>query len=78
MCDATGLSQHRACRLTSLPLTTCRYKAQRPAADAHLSGRITDWHWSAGVLAIDVLRREGLHVNHTRVYRAGRKTQTAS
>ncbi len=51
MCDATGLSQRRACLLTGLSLSTCRYEAQRPAADAHLSGRITSWHWSAGVLA---------------------------
>ncbi len=42
MCDATGLSQRRACRLTGLSLSTCRYEAHRPAADAHLSGRITD------------------------------------
>lgn len=42
MCDATGLSQRRACRLTGLSLSTCRYDAQRPAADAHLSGRITE------------------------------------
>jgi len=28
------------------------------------------WHWSAGVLAIwQLLRREGLQVNHNRVYR---------
>lgn len=47
MYDATGLSQRRACRLTDLSLSTCRYDAQRPAADAHLSGRITE-------LAIDV------------------------
>lgn len=31
MCDATGLSQRRACRLTGLSLSTCRYEAQRPA-----------------------------------------------
>ena len=42
MCDATGLSQRRACRLAGLSLSTCRYDAQRPAADAHLSGRITE------------------------------------
>jgi len=73
MCDATGLSQRRACRLTGLSLSTCRYEAQRPASDAHLYGRITElalerrrfgyrriWH---------LLRREGLHVNHKRVYR---------
>lgn len=42
MSDVTGLSQRRACRLTGLSLSTCRYEAQRPAADAHLSGRITE------------------------------------
>jgi putative transposase len=56
-----------------LSLSTCCYDAQRPAADTYLSGRITD-------LAIErrrfgyrriwqLLRREGLHVNHKRVYR---------
>lgn len=73
MCDATGLSQRRACRLTGLFLSTGRYDVQRPAADAHLSGRITE-------LALErkrfdyrrtwqLLRSEGLHVNHKRVYR---------
>lgn len=42
MCDATGLSQRRTCSLTGLSLSTCRYEAQRPAADVHLSGRITE------------------------------------
>lgn len=56
-----------------MSLSTCRYDAQRPAADAHLSGRITK-------LALErrrfgyrrvwqLLRREGLHVYHKRVYR---------
>jgi putative transposase len=56
-----------------LSLSTCRYEAQRPASDAHLSGRITE-------LALERrrfgyrriwprLRREGLHVHHKRVYR---------
>ena len=58
MCGAAGLSQRRACRLTGLSLSTCRYEAQRPASDAHLTGRI----WQ-------LLRREGVHVNHKRVYR---------
>ncbi|HHA1259768.1 TPA: IS3 family transposase [Enterobacter asburiae] len=73
MCDATGLSQRRACRLTGLSLSTCRYKAQRPAADAHLSGRITELALERrrfGYRRIwQLLRREGLHVNHKRVYR---------
>jgi putative transposase len=73
MCDATGLSQRRACRLTALSLSTCRYEAQRPAADAHLSGRITELALERrrfGYRRIwQLLRREGLHVNHKRVYR---------
>jgi putative transposase len=73
MCDATGLSQRRACRLTGLSLSTCRYDAQRPAADAHLSGCITDLELERrrfGYRRIwQLLRREGLHVNHKRVYR---------
>ncbi len=51
----------------------CRYEAQRPAADAHLSGRITELaleHRRFGYHRIwQLLRREGLHVNHKRVYR---------
>ncbi|HBI6868961.1 TPA: IS3 family transposase [Enterobacter cancerogenus] len=73
MCDATGLSQRRACRLTGLSLSTCRYEAQRPAADAHLSGRITELALERrrfGYRRIwQLLRREGLHVSHKRVYR---------
>ena len=73
MCDATGLSQRRACRLTGLSLSTCRYEAQRLAADAHLSGRITELALERrrfGYRRIwQLLRREGLHVNHKRVYR---------
>ena len=73
MCEATGLLQRHAYRLAGLSLATCRYEAQRPAADAHLSGHIT-------VLALErrrfvyrriwqLLCREGLPVNHKRVYR---------
>ena len=73
MCDVIGLSQRRASRLTGLSLSSCRYDAQRLATDAHLSGCITE-------LALErrrfgyrhiwqLLRREGLHVNHKRVYR---------
>jgi len=68
MCDATGLSQRRACSLTGLSLSTCRYKTQRPAADAHLSGRITKPALERrrfGYRRIwKLLRREGLQVNH--------------
>ena len=73
MCEATGLSQRRACRLAGLSLSTCRYSAQRPAADAQLSLRITELALERrrfGYRRIwQLLRREGLCVNHKRVYR---------
>ena len=73
MCEAAGLPQRRACRLESLSLSTYRYSAQRPAADAHLSGRITELALERrrfGYRRIwQSLRREGLHVNYKRVYR---------
>lgn len=73
MCDAAGLSQRRACRLAALSLSTCCYSAQRPAADAQLSLRITELvpeRRRFGYRRIwQLLRREGLHVNHKRVYR---------
>ena len=73
MCDVTGLSQRRACTLTGLSLSTCRYFAQRPAGDAHLSGRIIELVLERirfGYQRIwQLLRRGALHVNHRRVYR---------
>ncbi len=73
MCDATGLSQRRACRLTGLSLSACRYDAYGSVADAHLSGRITELALERrrfGYRRIwQLLRRQGLHVNHKRVYR---------
>jgi len=69
MCDATGLSQRRDCRLTGLSLSTCRYDAQRPAADAHFSGSITELALERYRHIWQLLRRDGLHVNHKRVYR---------
>lgn len=61
-----GLSQRRVCRLAGLSLSTCRYSAHRPAADAELAlarrrfGYRRIWQ---------LLRREGLCINHKRVYR---------
>jgi len=73
MFDATGLSQRRACRLTGLSLPTCRYEAQRPAADAYLSERITELALErrrSGYRRIwQLLCCEGLHVNHKQEYR---------
>ena len=51
MCDATGLSQRRACRLTGL---SCRPAAMRLTVRLLMriyQGASLSWHWSAGVLA---------------------------
>lgn len=68
MCEAKGLSQRRACRLAGLSLSTCRYSAQRPAADAQLSLRITELALERrrfGYRRIwQLLRREGLCVTN--------------
>lgn len=42
MCEASELSQCRACRLAGLSLSTCRYEYQRQASDAQLSVRIIE------------------------------------
>jgi len=53
MCEVAGLSQRRAFRLAGLSLSTCRYSAQRPAADAQLSLRITELAlWLSADLAV--------------------------
>lgn len=73
MCDETELSQLRACRLTGLSLSIWRYDAHRSVADAHLSGRITELAMERRRFSYrriwQLLRREGLHVNHKRGYR---------
>ncbi len=73
MCDATGLSQRRACRLTGLSLSTCRYDAQRPAADAYLSGRITDQGPEFTCRALDQWAFE--HGVELRLIQPGKPTQ---
>lgn len=50
MCDATGLSQRRACRL----VYPCRPAAMRLTVRLLMriyQGASLSWHWSAGVLA---------------------------
>lgn len=73
MYEATCLSQRRACRLAGLSLSTCRYAVQRPVADAQLSVRITELALKRRCLGYRriwrLLLREGLRVNHKRVYR---------
>lgn len=70
MCDATCLSQRRACRLAGLSLSTCRYEAPRPDVypDASLNG-----HLNADVLATGVYGSfcgaQGFTLITKRVYR---------
>lgn len=70
---ATSLAQHCTCRLTDLALSTCLYESQRPAAEAFLSGCITELALKRrrfGYRRIwQLLRRNGLHVTNIRVYR---------
>ena len=68
MCDETGLSQRRTCRLTDLSLSTCRYEAHCPEADAHLSERITELEPECRRFGYRRIWHEGFHVNHKRVY----------
>lgn len=73
MREATGLSQRRTGKITGLSISTCSYKVQRPAADAQLSARIAELALERrrfGYRCIwQLLQREGLYVNHKRVYR---------
>jgi len=73
ICEATVLSQRRACRLAGLSLLTCRCSVQRRAANAQLSIRITklalERHRFGYRRICQLLRHEGLCVNHKRVYR---------
>ncbi len=58
----------------AIPATFANQATHRPAATAHLSGRITELALEAQAFWLhrriwQLLRREGLHVNHKRVYR---------
>jgi putative transposase len=57
MYEAPGLSPRRACSLTGFSLSTCRYEAQRPAVDAHVSERITELTLECRHMAVAASRR---------------------
>lgn len=57
ICEATDLPQRRACGLTDLSLSTCRYDALRSSTYTHLSGRMTELalnatFWLSALLAV--------------------------
>jgi putative transposase len=71
-----GLSARRACMLLSVSRSMLRYAPQRPLQDAELQAmmkRLAQQHPRYGYRRIwALLRRQGEHVNHKRVYRLWR------
>jgi putative transposase len=69
---AHHFSQRRACRLTQCNRTTARHASQRPG-DTELRARLKELahehlRWGYKMLH-GVLRQEGWHINHKKVYR---------
>jgi len=77
----TGISERRACRLVGLSRSTLRYEAVEYAANELLAERIVTLAHQGrrfGYRRIHaMLRREGVHANHKRVYRLYRDAQLA-
>ena len=70
-----GVSERRACRLTDLWRSTCRYESSR-GSDTELRDRIREpamLHRRFGCRRIGWLEREGNAANHKRVYRIYRE-----
>ena len=79
--EETGISERRACRLVGLSRSTLRYEAVEYAANELLAERIVTLAHQRrrfGYRRIHaMLRREGVHANHKRVYRLYRDAQLA-
>lgn len=77
----TALSERRACELVGLSRSTLRYEASTSEQNAQLSARIVELAQARrrfGYRRIHaLLRREGMEVNHKRVYRMYRKSDLA-
>ena len=77
----TGISERRACRLVGLSRSTLRYEAVEYAANELFAERIVTLAHQRrrfGYRRIHaMLRREGVHANHKRVYRLYRDAQLA-
>ena len=77
MRQALPISERRACALVGLARTTARRVIEENPVTASLKGRITELAHERrrfGYRRIhDLLRREGVHANHKRVYRLYRE-----
>lgn len=77
MRQALPISERRACALVGLARTTARRAIEENPATASPKGRITELAHERrrfGYRRIhDLLRREGVHANHKRVYRLYRE-----
>lgn len=73
MQEETGISQRRACRLVGVSRSTLTYQSQKQADDGAIQSRLTELAGERrrfGYRRLHILlRREGLEVNHKRVYR---------
>lgn len=76
MCEEFRRSERRACWLTSVARSTCRYKSRRQPDDVVIAGlrdkaaKYSRWGYR---ILTDLLRSEGLLVNHKRVHRLYRE-----
>ena len=75
------MSERHACRLVQLARSTNRYRARKAAADAELRSRLKElaakrMRFGYRRLAV-MLIREGMAVNHKRVYRLYREERLA-
>lgn len=74
----TDLSQRRACRFKGFSLSTCRYEAQRPSADAHLSERINELALERGRFWLSVHLAAAASGGPSRQSQAGIQNDTQS
>jgi putative transposase len=81
MTGATAISQRRACQLVGLSRTVLHYEAKRDVGNEALKTRMIELaserrRFGYRRLRI-LLRREGLHANHKRIYRLYREANLA-
>ncbi len=76
MCEEFRRSERRACWLASVARSTCRYESRRQPDDVLIAGlrdkALKYSRWGYRILT-DLLRSEGLVVNHKRVHRLYRE-----
>ena len=81
MQEETGLSQRRACRLVGLSRAMLNYRSAKQASDASVKDRLVELaneRRRFGYRRLHILlRREGIEINHKRVYRLYKEADLA-